>query len=45
VAEHLGCATGTINTHFGTMEALRDAVVASAKFNDVSIFTGRARRK
>jgi AcrR family transcriptional regulator len=45
VAEHLGCATGTINTHFGTMQALRDAVVDDTDINDTSIFTGRARRK
>lgn len=46
IADHLGCATGTINHHYGTMAALRDTVRRYADHsNDMRIYTGRRRSK
>lgn len=46
IAEHLGCAMGTVNFRWETMEKLRDALVAEArKRNDMDLLTGKTRRK
>lgn len=44
IADRLGCAPGTINYHWGTMETLRVVVRTFADaHNDMRIYTGRRR--
>ncbi len=46
IAEHLGCATGTVNHHWKTMAALRTEIVAYAlRRKDTVLLTGTLIRK
>ena len=44
IADYLGCATGTINTHWGSIAILREAVRILSR-EDVRLVTGRRRIK
>jgi AcrR family transcriptional regulator len=44
IAERLGCATGTINTHWGSIKRLREFVRNEAtRIPDYRLLTGRRR--
>lgn len=46
IAEHLRCGMGTVNYHWKTMAALREAVIEIARSeNDSALLTGTLRRK
>lgn len=42
IATEAGCATGTVNWHFQTMDSLRRAVVEHAKANEILDVLARA---
>lgn len=45
IADHLDCATGTINFHWKTMAALRKAVIIESRATeDMDLIAGRPRK-